>query len=243
MAHIDHPFYGVARLAIYLGWNKKKVRRIRNLSGIAVLVASKKRRVVATLPETTAPPNILKHYAKFRNALKPQSGMDYSGMTKLNAWVQDFTYLWFNRKWYYLAAVLDLSTRQIVGWSFGLNHNSKLIVIALKDALSRHLPPGILHSDQGSEYLSYEHLEICQRYGIKHSVSNKASPWQNGFMERFFGSLKPELGKLNQYQDVTELYEAIALQIYYYNNIRIHTALKMSPVAYAKKLKTNRQVV
>lgn len=62
------------------------------------------------------------------------------------------------------------------------------------------------------------------------------SPWQNGFMERFFGSFKLELGNLSQYKDLAQLHEAIALAIYYYNTKRIHTALKMSPAAYAATL-------
>lgn len=163
--------------------------------------------------------------------------MDYSGMTKLSAWVQDFTYLRYDRSWYYLATVLDLKTRQIVGWQFGMSHSSTLTYGALLDALSKHDPPGILHSDQGSEYLSYKHKELCDRLKITLSCSTKASPWQNGFMERWYGNFKLELGQLSQYGDVAKLHEAIALQIHYYNTKRIHTALKMSPVAYAIRLR------
>jgi transposase InsO family protein len=68
------------------------------------------------------------------------------------------------------------------------------------------------------------------------SCSKPASPWQNDFMERFFGTIKPEIGKLSQYKNVAELHEAVALAIYYYNNKRIHTALRMSPAAYAATL-------
>lgn len=162
--------------------------------------------------------------------------MSYAGMTNSGGWVQDFTYLWFDRKWHYLAVVLDLKTRQVVGWRLGLHHSSELTYIALLDALSKHSPPTILHSDQGSEYLSYKHQLICQKMEIILSCSTKSSPWQNGFMERFFGSFKTELGLLNQYKDLEHLHEAIALTIHYYNTKRIHTALKMSPVAYATTL-------
>ena len=68
------------------------------------------------------------------------------------------------------------------------------------------------------------------------SCGKRASPWQNGFMERFFGSFKPELGKLTQYQDIAQLYEAVDLTVHYYNHERIHLALKMSPAAYAASL-------
>jgi putative transposase len=133
--------------------------------------------------------------------------------------------------------VLDLKTRQIVGWQFGMSHSSTLTYSALLDALSKHDPPSIVHSDQGSEYLSYKHKELCDKMEITLSCSTKASPWQNGFMERWYGNFKLELGLLTKYHDIAKLHEAIALQIHYYNTKRIHTALKMSPAAYAARLK------
>jgi putative transposase len=165
--------------------------------------------------------------------------MIYADMVDSGGWVQDFTYLWFERQMHYLAVVLDLKTRQIVGWRLGLRHSSELTHEALLDALSKHPSPTILHSDQGSEYLSYKHQLLCQRMEIQLSASNKASPWQNGYMERWFGGFKKELGSLNQFLDLPQLHEGIALQIHYYNTKRIHSALKMTPAAYAALLKTN----
>ncbi len=104
------------------------------------------------------------------------------------------------------------------------------------DALSKHPSPAILHSDQGSEYLSYKHQELCEKMEIQLSASNKSSPWQNGFMERWFGGFKREMGSLCAYKDLAQLHEAIAMHIYYYNHKRIHSALGMSPVAYAATL-------
>jgi putative transposase len=220
-----------------LGWNRKKARRIRSLAGIVIPVASKKRRGgKRDIPEISAPPNILQRYATFRNESRPQDGMDYSGMIHAHAWVQDFTYLWFRGSWHYLAVVLDLKTRQVVGWAFGLSHSSELTLAALQDALTKHPPPAILHSDQGSEYLSYKHQLLCDRFEIQLSASAKASPWQNGFMERWFGNFKLELGSLKQFEDLPQLHEAIALQLHYYNTSRIHSALGMSPAAYAASL-------
>ena len=188
------------------------------------------------IAEISAPPNILQRYAAFRNEARPQEGQDYSGMTDSGGWVQDFTYLWFDRSMHYLAVVLDLKTRQVVGWRLGLRHTSELTHAAVLDALSKHPSPTILHSDQGSEYLSYKHQLLCDRYEIRLSASAKSSPWQNGFMERWFGNFKLELGSLNQFQDVAQLHEGIALQLYYYNTERIHLALGMSPAAYAASL-------
>lgn len=236
--HEVHPFYGVDRLALHLGWNKKKTRRIRTLAGVVIPTPSKKHRSGrGGKAEISAPLNILQRYAKFRNELRPQDGLDYADMVDAHAWVQDFTYLWFSNHMHYLAVVLDLKTRQVVGWRLGLRHSSELTHEALLDALSKHHAPAILHSDQGSEYLSYKHQELCDKMEIQLSASNKASPWQNGFMERWFGGFKREMGNLTQHNDLAQLHEAIAMQIYYYNHTRIHSALGMSPAAYAAQLK------
>jgi len=235
-AHSRHPFYGTRRLALHLGWNRKKARRIRTLAGVVVPTPTKKRRARSAKPEIAAPPNILQRYAMFRDEARPQDGLDYTAMTELNAWVQDFTYLWFQGRWHYLAVVLDLRTRRILGWALGLSHSSELTLAALTDGLRKHPPPNILHSDQGSEYLSYKHQLLCERHGIQLSASAKASPWQNGFMETWFRGFKLELGQLSQYHDVAMLHEAVALQLHYYNTERIHSALGMSPAAYAASL-------
>jgi putative transposase len=130
-------------------------------------------------------------------------------------------------------------TREVVGWRLGTTHSSELTYTALLDALSKHPAPAILHSDQGSEYLSHRHQLLCERMEIRLSVSTKGSPWQNGFMERWFGNFKQELPSLKPLQ-LAQLHEAIAMQIHYYNTKRIHLALKMSPAAYAATLITSR---
>ena len=235
--HAAHPFYGVERLAIHLGWSETKTRRIRNLADVVVPTASKKYRYRrGSKPEIPAPANALAPYAAFKDSTRPQAGMDYSGMTKSGAWAQDFTYLKFHGSWYYLAGVLDLKTRQLVGWRLGSNHSAELTYAAVLDALSKHQAPTILHSDQGSEYLSYRHKELCEKLEIQLSASGRGKPWQNGFMERWFGGHKLEVGDINQLKDISELHEKIALKIYYYNHQRIHSALKMSPAAYAASL-------
>lgn len=237
-AHAQHPLYGVERLALHLRWSEKKTRRIRNLAGLVIPRPSKKHKTTRSVPaEISAPTNALKPYAAFRDPNRPQDGQSYAGMVRSGAWVQDFTYLWFGRYYCYLAVVLDLATRQILGWQLGLSHSSELTYAAVVDALSKHPAPAILHSDQGSEYLSYKHQELCGRLEIILSCSDKASPWQNGFMERFMRTIQLELGPPSQYQDLPHFHEAIARAIYYYNHQRIHTALKMTPAAYAAKLK------
>lgn len=236
--HQEHPFYGVERLAIHLGWSEARTRRIRNLAGVVVPTASKKHRYRSgSRPEIPPAQNVLGQYAVFKDASRPQDGMSYAGMTTAGAWVQDFTYLKFQGSWHYLAVVLDVTTREILGWKLGTSHTSELTYAAVVDALSKHLPPAILHSDQGSEYLSYKHRDLCDRVGTTLSCSAAGKPWQNGFMERWFGGFKLELGPLARFTDLPRLHEGVALQVYYYNYKRIHTSLKMSPAAYAARLK------
>jgi len=237
LVHVAHPFYGVRRLAIHLDWSENKTRRIRDLARVRIPRAGKRYKYgQGSKAEVAAPLNILQRYARFKNEARPQDGMDYHGMVDAEAWVQDFTYLWFEQSFCYLAVVLSLKTRQVVGWRLGTNHSSELTHSALLDALSKHHAPAILHSDQGSEYLSHRHQLLCERLEIHFSASNKASPWQNGFMERWFGGLKQELPPLSQLDGLAQLHETIAMYIHYYNTKRIHTALKMSPAAYAASL-------
>ena len=237
-AHEEHPFYGVRRLALHLGWSQKKVRRIRTLAGVVIVRPGKKRRSSSAPAEIAAAPNALKRFAVFRDEQRPQAGQSYAGMVHSGAWVQDFTHLRFMGEEHYLAVVLDLKTRQVVGWRLGTRHSSELTLAAVLDGLSKHAAPTILYSDQGSEYLSYKHQELCQHMEITLSCSKRASPWQNGFMERWFGNFKQELGSLARCRDVAQLHEKVALAIFYYNTKRIHLALKMSSAAYAARLKT-----
>lgn len=202
---------------------------------------SKKRRSSSAPAEIAAAPNALKQFAVFRNEARPGAGQSYRNMTNADAWVQDFTHLRFRGEEHYLAVVLDLKTRQVVGWRLGTRHTSELTLAAVLDALSKHPSPAILHSDQGSEYLSYKHQELCQRMEITLSCSKRASPWQNGFMERWFGNFKLELGNLNRHGDLARFHEAVAMAIFYYNHERIHLSLKMSPAAYAARLKEQNQ--
>jgi putative transposase len=235
--HEANPYYGVDRFAMELNWTRKKARRIRDLAGITAAKRIKKRRTKPGTAEVAAPTNSLKPYAAFKDVSRPQDGQSYARMVESGAWVQDFTHIWFSGMWVYVATVLDLKTRRIVGWSIGLRHDADLVHRAILDALSKYPLPTILHSDQGSEYLSYRLQDLCLKMEIELSCSDRGSPWQNGFKERFYGTLKDELGPTSRFKDLAALHEGIALTIYYYNHKRIHTALKMSPAAYAATLK------
>lgn len=157
--HSLHPRYGYRRLQLFLGWSATKTRRIMFVAEV-VIVRRKRHWRRGGTAEVTAPANALKPFAVFKDEAQPQAGQDYSGMVASGAWVQDFTHLWFLGGWYYLAVVLDLATRRVMGWQLGTRHTSELTFRAVLDAVTNHPTPPILHSDQGSEYLSEKHREL-----------------------------------------------------------------------------------
>ena len=103
---------------------------------------------------------------------------------------------------------------------------------AVLNALENYLPPKIIHSDQGSEYDSQDFIDLIENLKIDISMSRKGSPWENGHQESFFGHLKDEGGNLNRFETLGELVEELYRMLYYYNNLRIHTKLKMTPKQY-----------
>ncbi|PIS35730.1 MAG: hypothetical protein COT36_00685 [Parcubacteria group bacterium CG08_land_8_20_14_0_20_38_56] len=101
-------------------------------------------------------------------------------------WVSDFTYLPYYGRFVYLATLEDIFTRQIVGWEASVRHNTDLVAQALLNALKHYPAPGISHSDQGSEYRSQIYLNLLKSFNVQPSMSEKASPWQNGHKESFY---------------------------------------------------------
>lgn len=236
--HAEEPYYGVQRLAIELGWSQKKTRRIRNLAKVTVK-RRKKRTRRQQKPEIPAPDNLLRCHYALRDAAHPEKGYTFRALTnpKLKIWVQDFTYIRWHGKFYYLACVKELSTSRILGWCMSTHHNADMVHKALSRALAHYSPPTIAHSDRGSEYLSIKHANLCQQHHIAMSASAAGKPPENGFMESFFNSFKTEMQEhITNCTSETELYASIAGWIDYYNNFRIHTTLKMPPATYAHSL-------
>jgi transposase InsO family protein len=109
--------------------------------------------------------------------------------------VTDITYIPTWEGWLYLAAVEDLYSRQIVGWSMSERMTSRLVVDALEMAVSRRLPAEglVAHSDRGSQYASDHYQRLLERHGITWSMSRRGDCWDNASMESFFATLKKEL--------------------------------------------------
>lgn len=220
---IEHPAYGHRRLAMQLGCSKNRVRRVMKACGI-LPPSRRKKYAKANGGTKPAPPNLLKDQALI-------------AVCAHHIWAEDFTYLWFQNRFYYLATVIDLYSRQIVGWSLGTRHDTSLIAAALLDAVSHYEPPNILHNDRGSEYLSAQYKTLCVSLEITLSASAPGSPWQNGFQESFYNNFKYELGNISKLEHEGQLLAVIAMQLHYYNTKRIHSTLGTSPAAYAARRK------
>jgi transposase InsO family protein len=214
----DNRSYGHKRIALKLKINKKRILRVMKLYGIKPYRRrGKKWRKSKKNPLTAFNNLLLNEFPKKLNQI----------------WVSDFTYLPFKGSWIYLATVMDLFSREIVGFSVLKNHSTQLTINALLSAVHKHPTPEIIHSDQGSEYLSKDYINLTTNLGIRLSMSEKGSPWENGYQESFYSQFKVDLGDTNRFDTLGELVYEIYQTIYKYNNERIHTALKMPPIQFA----------
>lgn len=228
----QHPAYGHKRIALHLNWGKNHVNRIMKKYGLKPA-----RRRVQRPPvkpgDFHQPPT---EYLNFYLLYPELNEVDECGIF----WRADFTYLKINGRFWYQATVIEVATREIVGYALSKHHDAELVTMALQDALNNYPPPLIFHSDQGSEYRSPKQIALCEHHKILISMSNKASPWHNAHQESFFSHFKLEFGDFSRFDTIGETFAEISKMIYYYNTDRIHTALKMPPVAY-RYLLTNKQ--
>ena len=154
-------------------------------------------------------------------------------------WTTDITYVWTLEGWLYLAIVLDLYSRQIVGWAMNKRMKKQLTLDALAMAYWRRKPEsGLLHhSDRGSQYACHEYRRQLVQYGMIASMSRKGDCWDNAPTERFFRSLKSE--RLSDCRFVTRSSAEIEVLDYisYYNSIRLHSTLGYkTPFEYEKEI-------
>jgi len=155
-------------------------------------------------------------------------------------WCGDITYIWTGITWSYLAVVLDLYSRRVVGWALSKHPDAQLVVNALAIAYEqRGKPAGVLfHSDQGSQYASTHFRQRLWRYRIKQSMSRRGNCWDNAPMERLFRSLKTEWIPANGYASFLGAQKDISqFLMQYYNEYRPHSYnAGLSPAAAEKKL-------
>lgn len=141
-------------------------------------------------------------------------------------WCGDVTYIWAGNEWLYLAVVLDLYARRVVGWAISRSPDSELTQQALTVAYeARGRPRGVMfHSDQGCHYTSRAFRQRLWRYGMQQSMSRRGNCWDNAPMERFFGSLKSEWIPEKGYRCFQEAEsDILRFLTHHYNRVRLHS--------------------
>ena len=199
-----------------------RVSRLMHNDGLKVIQRRTGRTTTQSKHKRPVVPNIL--------------GREFAAAAPNNIWLSDMTYVWTAQGWLYLAVVLDLYARRVVGWAMESYLTDLLTRKALQMALWQRRPaPALLHhSDRGSQYASHDYRELLFSHKGIVSMSHKAEPLDNAPMESFFATLKKELVHREQYQTRREAKSNIFEYIEgYYNPVRIHSAIQYhSPVAY-----------
>jgi putative transposase len=172
-------------------------------------------------------------YSSTGNQLSKMDNPTQSG----EQWVGDFTYIKTKTGWVYHAAILDLFSRKIVGWSFSKKRNAELTKSALRMALIRNRPIAgcLFHSDQGIEYAAHEYRDMVFEAGLKRSMSRKGNPLDNATMESFFHTMKAELIHHRLFENEIDAVAHIVEYIEFYNRERLHSGIDyQSPEMYEK---------
>lgn len=149
----------------------------------------------------------------------------------------DTTYLKVQGEWHYLAIVMNLAQRQVVGWRLQKQHDSTLVVEALNHAMltTERTRKMLFHSDQGSIYGSASFIRCVKQHGLIQSMSRRGNCWDNAPMERWFRSFKYEWMLKGGYSSLDEAKEDIKQYVFYYNRVRPHSYNQGLPPVLAKK--------
>jgi putative transposase len=230
--HAHQGRYGSPRLHVELRdrgirCSRKRVARLMQETGLCA--KRKRRRVVTTRRDTSHPvaPNVLNR--------------EFTATEPNTTWTTDITYIPTAQGWLYLAVILDLYSRMVVGWSMSAHCDEELVERALDMALMRRRPKaGLLHhSDRGCQYTSRAYRLCLEQAGMRVSMSRKGNCWDNAAMESFFGTLKGECVGSRLYASHDEARLAIFTYLeVYYNRIRRHSTLGyVSPFIYEQMSK------
>jgi putative transposase len=196
------------------GWavSRKRVERLMRLAG---LEARRKRRFRTTTDSThgrPVAPNLLER--------------DFTAEAPNRVWVTDITYIWTLDGWLYLAAILDLFSRRVVGWAMSNSLRRDIALEALGQALRQRRPaPGLIHhSDRGCQYVSDDYVRALAAAGIRSSMSRKGDCWDNAVAESFFSTIKAELIEVSV--PTSRAATMVAVDDYirnFYNPVRRHS--------------------
>lgn len=222
LIQVEFPGYGYRRIRVHMAReglvvNGKRIRRVMREYG---LLAEVKRAYVATTDsnhDLPIYPNLL-------------GGREVNGPNEV--WVADITYIRISTCFVYLAVVLDLFSRKVVGWAISRNMERSLVISALQEAIKARNPPeGIVHhSDRGVQYACGDYADLLLQHGFRISMSRKGNPYDNAFAESFMKTLKYEEVRLWNYETYAEVLERIPYFIEeVYNKKRLHSSLGYLP--------------
>ena len=198
---------------------EKRVRRLMRMAG---LTAVGRRPFRVTTDSAHAWPVAGNHLQRRFGPARPHE-----------RWAADITALPTRVGWCYLAVVLDLGSRRVVGWAVRSSLETGLVLAALHTALGSRPAPALHHSDRGAQYASYAYQAVLQQRGITISMSRVGNCWDNAVVESFFSSLKAEILSRAEWRTYNEAEAAVASYLRFYNHQRLHSALGYrSPAAY-----------
>ena len=199
---------------------KHRVARLMRENGIWARIRRRFRHTTDSKHKLPVAPNLLEQ--------------NFTAAAPNQAWVGDITYIWTAEGWSYLAVLLDLYSRRVVGWAMRKSLSRELAVAALQHAVTcRKPPPGLVHhTDRGSQYASHEYRGLLDRHGARCSMSAAGNCYDNAVAESFFATLKKELVHGCAFETRSEAYDAISQYIEnYYNAKRLHRAVgNVSPI-------------
>jgi putative transposase len=210
---------------------KKRVERLMRREGIVAKRRKKFRITTDSKHDDPIAPNVLNR--------------DFDVALPNTAWVTDVTYVWTLQGWLYLAAILDLCSRRVVGWAASANNDRQLALDALARANTARQPSeGLLHhSDRGSVYASGDYRSALTTLGMTASMSRKGDCWDNAVAESFFATIKGEMIDHEVFETRAEATAAIADYIdNFYNTCRMHSSIGyVSPIEFELKLKLEQE--
>jgi len=213
--------YGHKRVATELGIGHNRASRVMNKYGIKPPRRNAQRFYTTVSTTEHSYTNLIKGLV----TTKPNE-----------LWVTDLTYIKFHGNFVYLSTVKDVFTREVLSARMSHHHDAPLVLACIKGAIAQTgAVPTYFHSDQGNENMATLCTSYLETLGVAISVSDKGSPWQNPFQESFFSRFKAENGDLERFETTGELAEEIYSYVYYYNNLRIHSAYGMAPKQYLEK--------